>query len=129
MTADDHLFEDIKWCCLRCNPGCLYRSTDKGLFLLYMPTRYFQFVRCLSVCFAHCSVCVSVQLEIHSPANMNKMTDVRKHTCTAFYFIFKLLPLLYMIEKYACCHYIRHMGVVRSISRPIHGITRPRASN
>ena len=94
-----------------------------------MPTKYYNFVCYLSVCFVHASVCTSVKLEIHSPGNTNKMTDVRAHTCTAFYFIFKLLPLFYMIEKYACCLYIRYMGVVRSISRPIHGKAGPRASN
>ena len=105
-------------------------STDNGLFLLSMPTKYYHFVCYLSVCFVHASVCgnVHVQLETYSPGNTNKMTDVRAHTCTAFYFIFKLLPLLYMIEKYACCHYIRHLGLVRSISRPIYGKSRPWAS-
>ena len=36
----------------------------------------------LSVCFVHVSVCASVQLEIHSPENANKITDVRALTCT-----------------------------------------------
>ena len=31
-------------------------------------------------------------------------------------------PLLYMIEKYTCCHYIRHIGVARSMRRPIHRV-------
>ena len=99
MTADDYLVKGIKRCCLRCNLGCLYRSTDKGLFLRYMPTKYYHFVRYLSVCFVHASVCASVQLEIHSPGNMNKMTEVRALTCTAFYFLFKLLPSFYLIEN------------------------------
>ena len=33
--------------------------------------------------------CASIKLEIHSPGNTNKMTDVRALTCTAFYFIYK----------------------------------------
>ena len=63
---------------------------DNGLFFSYMPTKYYHFVCFLFVCFVHASVCASVQLEIHSPGNMNKMTDVQAHTCTEFYFIFKL---------------------------------------
>ena len=129
MTEDDYFVEVNKWCCLRCNPGCLYRFTGKGLFLRYMPTKYYHFVCYLSECFVHVSVYASVQQEIQCPGNTNKITDLRALTCIAFYFIFKLLTLLYVIEKYACCHYVRHMGVVRSISRPIHGISRPRASN
>ena len=42
----------------------------------------------LSVCFVHVSVCASVQLEIHSPENTNKITDVRAFTCTIFHFKF-----------------------------------------
>ena len=63
------------------------RSMVKGLFLRYMPTKYYHFVCYLSVCFVHASVCTSVQQEIHSPGNTNKMTDARAHTCTAFCFI------------------------------------------
>ena len=39
-----------------------------------------------------------------------------------FYILFyiQLFLLLYMIAKYAFYHNIRHMGVLRSISRPIH---------
>ena len=73
------------------------RSTDNGLFLRYMPTKYYHFVCYLSARFVHASVCAREQLEIHSPRNTKKMTDVQAHTCTAFYFIFKLLPLLNMI--------------------------------
>ena len=42
----------------------------------------------LSVCFVYVSVCVSVQLEIHSPENTNMITVERTLTCTTFYFIF-----------------------------------------
>ena len=66
------------------------------------------------------SVCVSVQLEMHRPENMNKITDVQALTCsTTFHFIFFVTASLYD-GKYACFH----MGVVRSISRLIHGIAR-----
>ena len=65
------------------------------------------------------SVCASVQLEMYRPENMNKITDVRALTSTTFHFIFKFY-CLYMMEKYACFH----LGVVRSISRHIHGIAR-----
>ena len=44
------------------------------------------------------------------------------------HYILTLTITLYNV-KYACCHYIRHMDVVRSISRLIHGIAGPRASN
>ena len=47
--TEDYLVEGIKWYCLRCNPGCLYRSTDNGLFLRYMPTKYYHFVYYLYV--------------------------------------------------------------------------------
>ena len=104
MSSNNGLF------CVSCLPSTIILSATH-LYVLFM------------------RLYASVQLEIRSPGNTNKMTDVRALTCTAFYFIFNLLPLLFFIEKYACCHYIRHMGVVRSISRPSHGITRPRASN
>ena len=42
----------------------------------------------LSLCFVHVSVFVSIQLEIHSPENMNKITDVPALTCTTFLFVF-----------------------------------------
>ena len=61
------------------------------------------------------SVCASVQLEMHRPENTNKITDVRALTCTTFHFIASLYD-----GKYA----FFHMGVVRSISRLIHGIAR-----
>ena len=61
---------------------------------------------------------MSVQLEIHSPENMNKITDVRALTCTTFYIL--LLLFLYLMGKYARFH----MGVVRSVSRPIHRIAK-----
>ena len=131
MTADDYLVEGIKCSCLLCNPGCFYRSTDNGLFLRYMPTKYYCFVCYLSVCFVHASVCASVQLEIHSPGNTSKMTVVRALTCTAFYYIFKLLPSFYLIEnylieKYVFYHYIRH---INKQNDNIHGIDRPKDSN
>ena len=69
--------------------------------------------------FVHVSVCASVQQEMHRPENTNKITDVRALTCTTFHFIFNFNFSLYD-GKYACFH----MGVVRSISRLIHGIAR-----
>ena len=43
------LFCNIKWCNLRCNPSCLYSSTDTGLFTRFMPTKYHHFACfCLS---------------------------------------------------------------------------------
>ena len=36
------------------------------------------------------SVCVSVQLEMHSPENTNKITDVRALICTVIHFILYL---------------------------------------
>ena len=42
----------------------------------------------LSVCFVHVSVCASVQLEIHSPENMNMITDVRALTCTTHFILY-----------------------------------------
>ena len=35
-------------------------------------------------------VCASVQLEIHSPENRNKITDVQGLTCTVLHFILYL---------------------------------------
>ena len=60
--------------------------------------------------------CASVQLEIHRPENTNKITDVRALTCT----IYLTFTTSLYDGKYACFH----MGVVRSISRLIHGIAR-----
>ena len=67
------------------------------------------------------SVCASVQLEMHRPENMNKITDVRALTCTTFHLIFYLTFTASLYDgRYECFH----MGVVRSISRLIHGIAR-----
>ena len=63
------------------------------------------------------SVCASVQLKMHRPENTNKITGVRALTCTTLYFTFT--ASLYD-GKYACFQ----MGVVRSISRLIHGLAR-----
>ena len=76
------LFCSIKWCGLRCNASCLYSSTDNGLFTHFMPSKYYHFAffrlsTYLYVLFVYVSVCVSIQLEIHSPENTNKITDVR----------------------------------------------------
>ena len=43
---------------------------------------------CMTVLFVYVSVCASVQLEIDSPENTNKITDVRELTCSIFHFIF-----------------------------------------
>ena len=69
--------------------------------------------------FVHVSVCASVQLEMHRPENANKITDVRALTCTTFHFILTFTASLYDEN----CAYV-HMGMVRSISRLIHGIAR-----
>ena len=61
------------------------------------------------------SVCASVQLEMHSPENTNKITDVGALTCCTF-----LLLLLYMMEI---------MPVFTWESRPIHGMTRQRGAS
>ena len=65
------------------------------------------------------SVCASVQLEMHMLENTNKITDVRALTCTTFTLYLTFTASLYD-GKYACFH----IGVVRSISRLIHGIAR-----
>ena len=88
MSIRDDSVEGIKWCCLRCNPGGLYRSMDNGLFLLYMPTKSYHFVCYLSECFVHAAVCASVQLEIHIPGNTNKIIDVRgTYICYIFLYL------------------------------------------
>ena len=63
------------------------------------------------------SVCASVQLEMHRAENTNKITDVRAPYTFHLYLTFT--ASLYE-GKYACFH----MGVVRSLSTPIHGIAR-----
>ena len=65
------------------------------------------------------SVCASVQLEMHRPENTNKFTDVWAIKCTAFHLNLTFTASL-NDGTYACFH----MGVVRSISRLIHGIAR-----
>ena len=65
------------------------------------------------------SVFASVHIEMHRPENTNKITDVRALTCTTFNLYLTFTASLYD-GKYACFH----MGVVRSISRLIHGIAR-----
>ena len=52
---------------------------------------------------------------------MNKFTDVWALTCTTIHLMFNFTASLYEYDgKYACFQ----MGVVRSISRLIHGIDR-----
>ena len=65
------------------------------------------------------SVCATVQLEMHRPEDANKITDVPALACTTFHFVFNFTASFYD-GKYACFH----LGVLRSISRPIHGIAR-----
>ena len=44
---------------------------------------------CQPICmFCYVSVCASLQLEIHSPENTNRITDVRALTYTTFHFNF-----------------------------------------
>ena len=68
--------------------------------------------------FVHVSVCARIQLEIHSPENANKITEVRALTCTTFHFIFNFLMLLFMMEKICLFSYgsgeINH-GIAREI--------------
>ena len=63
------------------------------------------------------SVCTSVQLEIHSP-------EIRIRSQMHLHVVHFILYLTFTASlydgKYACFH----MGMVRSISRPIHGIAR-----
>ena len=74
----------------------------------------------LPICMFCSCVCMCERTTRNTQSwNMNKITDVRALTCTSFHFI-----RLYMMEKYACFH----MGLVRSISRPIHGIARQMGS-
>ena len=73
----------------------------------------------LIVCIVHVSVCASVQLEMHWPENMNKITDVQALTVLHFILYLTFTASLYD-GNYACFH----MGVVKSISRLIHGIAR-----
>ena len=70
----------------------------------------------LSVCFVHVSVCASVQLEMHSPEN----TDRKKygHLIVLHFILYFTFTASLYDAKYACFY----MGVVRSISRLIHGI-------
>ena len=65
------------------------------------------------------SVCASVQLEMQRPENTNKITDVRHLHALHFILYLTFTASLYR-GKYACFH----MGVVRSMSRLIHGIAR-----
>ena len=58
-------------------------------------------------------MCERTTIEMHRPENVNKVTDV--FTCTTFHLTFT--ASLYD-GKNACFH----LGVVRSISRLIHGI-------
>ena len=73
----------------------------------------------LIVCFVHVSVCARLQLKMHRPENMNKFTDVWALTCATFHVIFNFTASLYDGK-----HAFFLMGMVRSISRLIHGIAR-----
>ena len=58
---------------------------------------------------------------MHRPENTNKFTDVWALTCTTFHFN---LYLTFTASLYDGVYACSHMGVVRSISRLIHGIAR-----
>ena len=106
---------NIKWCGLRCNPSCLYSSTDNTFHAYQVPSFCLLPSGYLIVCFVHVSVCASEQLEMHRPEDKNKITDVRALTCTTFHFIFNFYRFFFD-GNYACFH----MGLVRLISRLIH---------
>ena len=88
MTTDDYLVAGIKWCGLRCNLSCLYRSTDNGLFFAFNDHQsaiIWSASICLPICMFCSCVCIRVKLEIHNPGNTNKLiTDVL--ALTTFYF-------------------------------------------
>ena len=54
------------------------------------------------------------------PENTNKITDLWALTYTIHFILYLIFTASFYDGKYACFH----MGVVRSISRPIHGIAR-----
>ena len=121
ITADGY-FVTSKWCGLRCNPSCLYISTDNGLLTRFMPTKYHHFacfVRYLNVCFVHVSVCASVQLEMHRPGKRIR-SQMYRHSHVLHFILFLTFTASLYDGKYACFY----MGVVRSITRLIHGIAR-----
>ena len=72
-----------------------------------MPTMYHHFA-CFRLStylffFVHESVRASVQLEIHSPENTNKITDVLAFTCTTFHFISNFTASLYDRKIWPVC--------------------------
>ena len=83
-----------------------------------MPTKYHPSVY-LIVCFDHVSVCARDKLEMHRPENTNKITDAR-HLHVLHFILYLAFAATLYDGKYACFH----MGVVRSISRLVHGIAR-----
>ena len=106
------------------------RSRNNGLLLYLVSTKHCRFV-CFQLSshlcvFVHVSVCASVQLNWHSHGTMNKITDGRasKSTRKQQHLIIYINYYRYLNDRqiYACCAYIRHVGVVESISRLIHEI-------
>ena len=58
------LFCHIKWCGLRCNPSCLYSSTDNGLLTPFMPTKYHHFACfCLSTHMYVLFMCLQARIQ------------------------------------------------------------------
>ena len=71
----------------------------------------------LIVCFVHVSVCVSIQLKMHRP-EIRIRSQMYGHLHVLHFILYLTFTASLYKRKYACFH----MGVVRSISRLIHGI-------
>ena len=68
-----------------------------------VPSFYLLWYGDLIVCFVYVSVCAKVQLEMHRPEYMNKITDVRGLTCTTFILYLTFTASIYD-GKCACFH-------------------------
>ena len=118
------LFCNIKWCGLRCNPSCLYSSTDKewviNAFHAYQvpsvclyPSGYL--IVCLFMCLyvrVYNWKCTGLKIRIRS--------QMYGHLHELHFILYLTFTASLYDGKYTCFH----MGVMGSIRRLIHGIAR-----
>ena len=136
MSIREHsrrLFCSIKRCGLRCYPSCLYiyvlqimgYSHFSGLpSTIILPASVF-----LPICMFCSCVCMSERTtRKNTVLKIRIRSQMYPHLHVLHFILYSTFTATIYDRNYACCHYIRHMEVVRSIGRPIHRIARPRAS-
>ena len=114
ITADEFFVTSN----LRCNPSCLYSSTNNGLLTRFMPTKYHHFA-----CFRLATLLYVLFMCLYVRPYILKRTGLKIRIRSQMFGHLRVLNFILYLTfdgKYACFY----MGVVRSISRPINVIAR-----